>query len=218
MNLAIIGAMEKEIELLKKNLNMQLCDSDIYYTEIQDKKIYLCLSGIGKVNASIKTQYLIDKYSIDYIINTGCAGSLDKSNNIMDIIIPNYVTYHDFYPERIMKLSTPNNGCLLTDEYLNTLIINVLLETKQNYKIAPICSGDRFVTDNQKEEIKKRTDCSVVDMESASIAHTCAVNKVPVAIIRTISDFADGNDVFENKASYNSALIVQKVLEKLGEL
>ena len=217
MKIAVIGAMEKEIEILKKNLNMKLCDRDIYYTKIDDKEIYLSLSGIGKVNSSINTQYLIDKYSVDYIINTGCAGSLDDDNKIMDIIVPDFVTYHDFYPERIMKLSTPNNGIILTDEKLNKIIINILAEEKYKYKIKPICSGDRFVTDDKRTEIKLRTKCSVVDMESASIAHTCVINNVPIAIIRTISDFADGNDEFETMASHNSAQIVEKLISKIGD-
>ena len=58
-------------------LNLKKEDNnDIYVGIFCNKEIILSKSGIGKVNSAANTQYIIDKYMPNYIINTGCAGSL----------------------------------------------------------------------------------------------------------------------------------------------
>ena len=52
-------------------------------------------------------------------------------------------------------------------------------------------------------------------MESASIGHISRKNNVPFVCIRTVSDFADGNDDFEKEAGERSTEIVKKIIEKL---
>ena len=77
-------------------------------------------------------------------------------------------------------------------------------------------SGDCFVTDaNHRDQIKEQTQALAVDMESAPIAHVCALNEVPCFIIRTISDFSDGVDNFEEEASYQSSLLVIEWIKSL---
>ena len=52
-----------------------------------DKDVVLLECGIGKVNAAIGTQIMIDYYKPDVIINSGIAGSLSKNLKIGDIVI-----------------------------------------------------------------------------------------------------------------------------------
>ena len=59
-----------------------------------------------------------------------------------------------------------------------------------------------------------------IDMETASVAHVCYVNKIPFISIRTITDTASncGIDEFEkncDKASQISANLVKYILRKL---
>ena len=55
----------------------------------------LTQSGIGKVNASISTTLLIEKFNPEVVINTGSAGALDQTLSIGDILVSNHVLYHD---------------------------------------------------------------------------------------------------------------------------
>lgn len=79
MVIGIIGAFDEEVEKfievfkLKKEQDVIW---DIYLGEYQEKKLVVCRSGIGKVNSGAMTQYLIDYFHVDLIINSGCAGSL----------------------------------------------------------------------------------------------------------------------------------------------
>lgn len=215
MIIAIIGAMDKEIESLIEMYDACVIDESrkIY----KSKNIIIAGSGIGKVNAAMTTQHLIDKYGVDVVISSGCAGSLSKQLNIFDVIIPKYVTYHDFLPERVMRYSVPDEGKIKVDENLIKIFNEIADEIGGvNVVETAICSGDCYVTDDIKaQEIINRTGAKVVDMESASIAHVCRNNNIPFITIRTISDFADGNDDFERQAAEISGKIISKSIEKL---
>lgn len=215
MKIAIVGAMDKEIERYLELYNPELID--------KQRKIYvkngIVISGcgIGKVNSAMMTQHLIDKYNVDVIISSGCAGSLTNELEVLDVIIPPYVTYHDFLPERVMRYSVPDEGNITVDERLRSLFKEIV-ESMENvhYVETPICSGDCYVTDNETaKNIVERTGATVVDMESASIAHVARKNNIPFITIRTISDFADGNDEKEKMAADISSEIIYKCVEKI---
>lgn len=218
MKIGLIGAMDKEIEEFIKIFNFSKIDnSNIYYAKYYDKELYLVKSGIGKVNAALTTQRLIDIYDIDLIINSGCAGGLIDDLNVMDMILVDSLTYHDFKPNRIMEMSVPDNGNIITDKYLNNKILDILKKNDiSNYKIGKMCSGDCFVTDkDMRDRIHDETNAIAVDMESTSIAHTARLNNIPFAIIRTISDFADGTVEKEKVAADRACFIVYKLIDEL---
>lgn len=218
MTIGIICAMEKEILNYKQVFNLKITNEklNIYEGIYKDKKIILCLSGIGKVNAAILTQYLIDYYRPNYIINSGCCGSLIKDINILDTVLVSYATYHDFTPLRIMEECVPNNGKIKPNTNLFNLTESILKENNIPYKIGGIASGDCFVTnDKERDIIYEKTGCIAVDMESASISHTASKNNIPFLIIRSISDFADGTIEQEEKAASIAATITHKIIDNI---
>jgi adenosylhomocysteine nucleosidase len=61
-----------------------------------------------------------------------------------------------------------------------------------------------------------------VEMEGAAMAQVCAVNRLPFAVVRTISDRADGDAVhdfnrFLPTVAHNSFAIAKHVLKNLGD-
>lgn len=220
MTVGIICAMEKEMKRYQEMFQFRKTDEDFDifegYDSSSNNKIILCLSGIGKVNASITTQYLIDHYHPNYIINSGCSGSLVEYVKVLDTILVDFACYHDFTPIRIMESCVPDNGKIMVDSTLFQIATDVLQEQKITYHIGGITSGDCFVTSStMRDDIYHRTDCLTVDMESASIAHTARKNKVPFLILRSISDFADGVEEQEEKAANISAMVVKEILLKI---
>lgn len=215
MTIGIIAAMDKEIKKYQEMFELTKANEqlNIFTGKYKDKNIILCLCGIGKVNAAITTQYLIDTYNPNYIINSGCAGSLCENVKVLDTVLVNYATYHDFTPIRIMESCVPDNGKIKTDEKLLTLAQNILKEKKISYHIGGIASGDCFVTSSKmRDDIYSKTNCIAVDMESASIAHTAKKNQIPFLVIRSISDFADGIEEQEEQAANISALLVKDII------
>ena len=85
-----------------------------------------------------------------------------------------------------------------------------------------VASGDRFVRDAaEKERIATAFGARCCEMEGAAIAQVCHLNAVPCAIVRAISDKADGSSsidypTFEAQAARNSAALVISMLEQRG--
>ena len=97
--IAVIGAMQPEIELLKGRLNNRESQHfgafEIHCGELHGKRIVLTLSGIGKVNAAAATATAILKFSPDCVINTGSAGGLGQGLKVGDVVIGSETAHHD---------------------------------------------------------------------------------------------------------------------------
>ena len=77
----IIGAMEVEVDTLKEHMKVrrtvQKAGMEFCEGVLSGQNVVVVESGIGKVNAAVCTQILIDDFEADTIINTGIAGSLN---------------------------------------------------------------------------------------------------------------------------------------------
>ena len=91
MKAGIIGAMEPEVAILKAKLENCVTTEHASYTfhegTLNGNPVVIVQSGIGKVAAALATAFLIDKFSPDYIINTGSAGGFEQSLKVGDIVI-----------------------------------------------------------------------------------------------------------------------------------
>ena len=80
--IGIIGAMDEEVNELKAGMEevkvTTKASMEFYEGTIAGKKVVVVRSGIGKVNAGICTQILVDVFNVDCIINTGIAGALNN--------------------------------------------------------------------------------------------------------------------------------------------
>ena len=99
MKIAIIGAMEEEVSLLRSQIQNLATENhggfEYYLGQIGHLDIVLLRSGIGKVNAAISTALLIKLYEPDYVINTGSAGGFHPDLEVGDIVISETVCHHD---------------------------------------------------------------------------------------------------------------------------
>lgn len=99
MIVGIIGAMEKEIVLLKEKMKIEKIEErsslSFYIGQLHGKTLVLVRSGIGKVNAAMCTQILIDIYHVEVVINTGVAGALHPGLEVGDIVVSIDCLQHD---------------------------------------------------------------------------------------------------------------------------
>jgi len=96
----IIGAMTEEINNLKSKMEVletvTIAGNEFFRGKLYGCEIVLVKCGIGKVNAALCTQALIDKFAPEFVINTGVAGSMDASAGIGDIVVSTDLVQHDF--------------------------------------------------------------------------------------------------------------------------
>lgn len=233
MRLGIIGAMQVEVELLHERMdNVQVSHHaglSFWEGTLNGTSCIVVQSGIGKVNAALCAQILASVFNVTHIINTGAAGSLDARFDIGDIVVATTCVQHDYDLVNLGyepgQIPGYDSAYFSTDEKLSLEIIQAAHQAvpEVHAERGCIASGDIFVrTDDQKRRIAKVFGASCVEMEGAAIAQVCAANEIACAIVRAISDKADGSDAqdyptFERQAAYRSALVVQELLSRLAE-
>lgn len=181
MKIGIIVAMDKELHQLQ-----QLFNSD-------DVLVQKC--GIGKVNAALGAQRMINEFHPDCIISSGCAGGNGDDINIQDVVVSAELCYHDVYCGTAIDNTTIYGQVQgLPARYpADPYLLRKSSELKvEGLEIHPglIVTGDWFVDSREKmrEIIGHFPDAKAVDMESCAIAQTCYINKVPFISFRVISD------------------------------
>lgn len=232
MKVGIIGAMDEEITYLKSkllNLEENNIANYIYFTgQINNIHIILFKSGIGKVNAAIGTTLLIDRFSPNYIINTGSAGAFSEELNIGDVVIPSEIRHHDvdttiFGYEYGQIPGMP--AAFSPDSKLLSITETALKRINSNAATDKVLgTGDSFMDTNisPKNFDKFLPKIDAVEMEAAAIAQTCYQLNIPFVIIRSISD-APGKEAKETfkkyleTASKNSATMVLEIINELAK-
>jgi adenosylhomocysteine nucleosidase len=227
MIIGIIGAMDEELEILLKQIilerveikaNMKFNSGKLY-----NQNVVVVRSGIGKVNAAICTQILIDDFDVDKIVNVGIAGGIGEEVYPGDIVIADNLVQHDMNTSvfgdeigQIPRLDTYDFKC---DEQLVSKAISACNNIKQQKSfVGRIVTGDQFI--NNTEKIKWLNDkfCALAcEMEGGSIAQVCYLNKIPFVVIRSISDNANNGahmdyEKFAPIAIKNSTEILKNML------
>lgn len=151
--------------------------------------------GIGKVNAALGAQRMINEFHPDCIISSGCAGGNGDDINVQDIIVSKELCYHDVYCGKAIDDSTVYGqvqGLPARYQADPELLRKALCIQTSDIKLHQglIVTGDWFVDSKEKmrEIIGHFPEAKAVDMESCAIAQTCYINKVPFISFRVISD------------------------------
>ena len=197
--IAILSALGREIKFIKDNIQINSTKEIKGYRFSQgsykDLEIILGITSVGKVNAALCTEILINNFNPQGIINTGIAGAVNLEASLLDIVVSEQVFYHDV-EEYILRGVYPFTGNFKCDELLlieaKKAAAEMELKGAQRIIFGKTISGDSFIS--CKEEKKRLVDMFnpvSVEMEGAAIAHTCYINKVPFISVRSISDKAD---------------------------
>ena len=228
----IIGAMEQEVARLKEVMeNVKIttrAGMDFYEGILEDKKVVVVQSGIGKVNAGMCTQILADLFQVEAVINTGVAGSLRAEINIGDIVVSTDALQHDMdatgFGYEPAEIPLMGKKTFEADAKLRSLIAETCREVNPEIGVfeGRVVSGDQFVSDgNVKARLVKMFDPYCTEMEGAAIAQAAWLNQIPFVIIRAISDKADGSaqmdySEFEAKAIEHTVKLVEAAAAKLA--
>ena len=229
--IGIIGAMEVEVAILKEKMEdvriIKKASMDFYEGILAGKKVVVVRSGIGKVNAGICAQILADVFSVDAIINTGIAGSLNKNINIGDIVLSTDVVQHDMDATGVgyRKGQIPQMPVFFfnADDNLRRLAAEVCKEVNPDIQVfeGRIASGDQFVCDQDvKNRIVSEFSAYATEMEGAAIGQAAYLNEIPFLVVRAISDKADGSaqmdySEFEKAAVDHSVRLTLNMLARI---
>jgi adenosylhomocysteine nucleosidase len=227
---AIIGAMAEEISLLLDHMENRTTSNAVgieyHEGQLHGKQVVAVKSGVGKVNAAVCTQILIDRYAAEKVIFTGVAGALDPTLAIGDIVVSDECMYHDM---DVTALGFPlgtipfeSRSVFPSDETLAKLALEAGGGWFTGRIIrGRILSGDQFIADRGAvRKLREELHGACTEMEGAAVAHVCSMNGVAHVVIRSMSDRADGSAPdnfrqFTERAAANSYRIVEGILDRL---
>jgi adenosylhomocysteine nucleosidase len=230
VKIAIIGAMEEEVALLREKISNQeqetIAGCEFTTGSMDGAEVILLRSGIGKVNAAMSTTILLDRFKPDYVINTGSAGGFHPDLNVGDVVISSEVRHHDVdvtafgyeYGQvpQLPAAFVANSGLVEIAEEAAKEIGSVQVVK------GLIATGDSFMNDPKRVDAirDKFLNLQAVEMEAAAIAQVSYQFEIPFVIIRSLSDIAgkESDVSFEQyleKAALHSASLVMKIVEKL---
>ena len=218
--IGIIGAMDVEVERLKADMTVtrQITKAQMHFCEgtLKNQQVVVVRSGIGKVNAAVCTQILVDEFGVDAVINTGI--------DIGDIVISTDVLHHDmdavnfgYAPGQSPQMEVFS---FAADEPMAELAEMVCHQVNPEIKVfrGRVVSGDQFISDRAtKDRITEQFHGFCTEMEGAAIAQAAYLNQIPFIVIRAISDKADDSasedyPTFEKKAVEHSVRLVEGFL------
>lgn len=231
MKIAILGAMDQEISLIRASL--QDCQEQIinhltvYEGKLGEVEVALVKCGIGKVAAAVSTSVIIHHFSPDFVINTGSAGGFSSHLNIGDIVIATELRHHDADLTHFGYELGQTAGMPVYFECDKHLLEHAAAAATNLNEVQVqqglICTGDSFVGSDEAAALIRQnfpTTCAV-EMEGVAIAQSCYLLSTPFLVIRSLSDIAGKTstvsfETYLDKAAKNSANLVMQTILKLA--
>lgn len=209
--IGVIGAMDSELAALIAALTQpaqETVQGLVFRTgRLGAREVVLVRCGIGKVSAARCTQVLIDRFAPGAVINTGIAGGLASGLAVGDIVVADGLVQHDFDAAPIGFV----RGCVCMGD-----------PGAQRVHRGLVATGDQFISGAAAKAAIRRAfpAAMAAEMEGGAVAQAASMSGVPFAVVRAISDLADGTaaasfEQFEQHAADASAAAVLQALALL---
>ena len=207
--IGIIGAMDPEVEGLIARLDNRaeevVAGIKFHTGTIFSKPVVIARCGVGKVFASMCATAMIIRYQPILVVNTGVGGALSESLACADTVVATRLVQHDMdtspLGDPVGLISGINRVFFDTDERAS----NIVVEAAESFGIPVrrgiVATGDRFVADSEtRERLRTLFGADVCEMEGGAIAQAAFVSGTPFAVVRAISDSANGSSVLDYPA------------------
>ena len=169
------------LEKLTELKQIKLADKESYLGKINNRDCVVVISGIGKVNAGLATQLLIDKFSLEFIVNFGTCGGMNSSVEILKYYAVEKCCQFDF---DLRELDPVPLGYI--QDY--DRVFFPAITKGVNLPVSACASADRFTNDINDINSINDMGCSLRDMECGAIGQVCLSNNVPLYVIKGITD------------------------------
>jgi adenosylhomocysteine nucleosidase len=142
--------------------------------------------GWGKTAAAGGTQYVIDKFSPEVIINIGTCGGFEGEVERFDIILANQTIIYDI--REAMGDSKEAIAAYTTEIDLSWLRSG---NFPAKVRKALLVSADRDLVPEEIAYLKSAYNAVAGDWESGSIAYVCKKNNIKILILRGVTDLVN---------------------------
>ncbi|CAM3651462.1 5'-methylthioadenosine/adenosylhomocysteine nucleosidase [Marinicrinis lubricantis] len=228
--IGIIGAMVEEVQLFEGHMTdtQAITKAGISFMsgQMHESQVVVTKCGVGKVNAAVCTQILIDHFQVEAVLFTGVAGALDPRLDIGDLVISIDCMQHDMDVTALGfergVIPYQDRSIFEADRELVELAYGIgekLFES--NVYRGRVLSGDQFIADRTKvKELHEELGGTCTEMEGAAVAQVCSMNDTRFVVIRSMSDRADGTAhmnfaEFTQLAANRSFQMVEAIIQEM---
>src|SRR6267154_665502 len=186
---------------------------EYFFKEFEKERVLVFQEGWGKVAAAGATQYVIDQFDPEVLINLGTCGGFEGDVERNDIILADRTIIYDIAEamgdskEAIADYSTAIDLRWLGKNYPATVRKTLLV------------SADKDLKTDEINNLRKEYQAVAGDWESGAIAYTANKNNKKILILRGVTDLvgtqkaeAYGNiHLFEERTE----VIMKKLFDEL---
>lgn len=213
--IGIIAAMDSEVKELKSSMvdGIEINHAGMTFLKgtLGQKEAVIVKSGVGKVNAAMCTQILIDLFKANEIINIGVAGAVHPDLAVGDIVISRDSCQYDMdaraFGHPWGEIPNMDMTFFNADEILVKQAEKAAVKLNAAHRIGRVMTADLGVDSIElKEKLYAQFGGLCVEMEGAAIGQVAFLNQIPYVIIRSISDKADGNLSVDYKNNLDNSI------------
>ncbi len=217
MRIGLVGPSYTEIDHIVESLENrkeEKRDSHVFYSgTLGNEEVVSVVSGIGKVNAAIAAQRLIDLYKVDALFLCGVAGAI-ADLPVFSLVLCSKAAHHDV-AEDILDTGFPfiKDNILAASPSLTALAKEAVRDFSNVYE--GLCvSGEQFIDQEGRDAIIQRFHPLCVDMETSAVAHAAYLKELPWFAMRGITDTGNesGMDVFRQNLRKTSDMTQNAML------
>jgi adenosylhomocysteine nucleosidase len=202
---AVIVSANMEWQSLKKvfpNENYQKSPwGEYFFRKVEQQNVLFFHEGWGKVSSAGATQYVIDKFDPEILINLGTCGGFEGEVNRFDIILVDKTVIYDIIEamgdskEAIADYTTQIDLSWLGENYPARIRKTLLV------------SADRDLRVDEIGMLKKEYGAVAGDWETGAMAYVATRNKKKILILRGVADLVSNQ---HGEAYGNFNLYVQR--------
>jgi len=179
--------------------NAKIKDSPLgewFTTPIAGEEVIVYHGGWSKEHAAASTEYVIEKWHPDLVINFGTCGGFKGQVNRFDHVLVEKAIVYDF----VSLIGPPDEGI---KKFTTEIDLGWVKKPPTTVKRVHILSGDRDLIPEDIPRLREKFNGMVNDYESAPTAWVCARNKTKVLILRGVSDLVDksGGEAYDGTAT-----------------
>ena len=158
---------------------------ECFPAQIGDQRVWFLHGGWGKVAAAGSTQFAIDRWHPQRIINIGTCGGFKSLIARGEVILAERTLIYDIYEQ----MTEPDQAVA---RYAVDFDSSWLPELPpQPVQLGTLVSADRDIDPKDIPSLNKKYGACAADWESGAIAWVAQQNGVPCLILRAVSDLVD---------------------------
>ncbi|HOV06260.1 MAG TPA: 5'-methylthioadenosine/S-adenosylhomocysteine nucleosidase [Anaerolineaceae bacterium] len=181
---------------------------DYFLQENTHYQLVFFHEGWGKVAAAAATQYLIDRWQPQLLINLGTCGGFKEKISTGEIILVRETIIYDI----IERMGDAREAL---ERYSVFLDLSFLAEPfPQPVRVGRLLSADQDIDPDQVIRLNQEFGAIAADWESGAIAWTARCNQLPLLILRGVSDLVgvDGGELYQQGDFAKKARTVMRTL------